>query len=39
MASMGNWKYGSDVTANYQDDNSQVITNPIWRSIYRKIIS
>ncbi|GEC78413.1 TonB-dependent receptor [Flavobacterium aquatile] len=28
MASMGNWKYGSDVTANYQDENSQVITNP-----------
>ena len=28
MVSVGNWKYGSNVTANYQDDNSVVITNP-----------
>lgn len=28
MASIGNWKYGSNVTANYQDDNNLVITNP-----------
>lgn len=28
MASVGNWKYGSNVTANYQDDNSVVITDP-----------
>ena len=28
MASVGNWKYGSNVTANYQDDNNLVITNP-----------
>lgn len=28
MVSIGNWKYGSNVTANYQDDNNVVITNP-----------
>ncbi len=28
MFSMGNWKYGSDVSANYQDENNVVITNP-----------
>ncbi|MES2813162.1 MAG: TonB-dependent receptor [Bacteroidota bacterium] len=28
MASYGDWKYGSNVTANYQDDNNVVITNP-----------
>jgi hypothetical protein len=28
MFSMGNWKYGSNVEANYQDDNNVVITNP-----------
>ncbi|RKS00921.1 TonB-dependent receptor domain-containing protein [Flavobacterium sp. 102] len=28
MFSLGNWKYGSNVVANYQDDNNIVITNP-----------
>jgi hypothetical protein len=28
MLSVGDWKYGSNVTANYQDDNNVVITNP-----------
>lgn len=28
MASVGNWKYGSNVTASYQDDNNVAITNP-----------
>ena len=28
MVSVGDWKYGSSVTANYQDDNSVVVTNP-----------
>jgi hypothetical protein len=28
MVSIGNWKYGSNVEANYQDDNNVVITNP-----------
>lgn len=28
MLSVGNWKYGSSVTANYQDENSVVVTNP-----------
>jgi len=29
MVSVGDWKYGSNVTANYQnDDDNQVITNP-----------
>lgn len=28
MVSVGDWKYGANVTANYQDDNNVVITNP-----------
>ncbi|MFD2908429.1 TonB-dependent receptor [Flavobacterium ardleyense] len=28
MVSVGDWKYGSSVTANYQDDNNVVVTNP-----------
>lgn len=28
MVSVGDWKYGSSVTANYQDENSVVVTNP-----------
>jgi outer membrane cobalamin receptor len=28
MVSYGDWKYGKNVTANYQDDNNVVITNP-----------
>ena len=28
MVSVGDWRYGSNVTANYQDDNNVVITNP-----------
>ena len=28
MFSVGDWKYGSNVTANYQDENNVVVTNP-----------
>lgn len=38
MFSMGNWKYGSDVTANYQDENSEVITNPSTGATYSETL-
>lgn len=28
MVSVGDWRYGSNVTANYQDENNVVVTNP-----------
>ncbi|MDI1316776.1 TonB-dependent receptor [Flavobacterium sp.] len=37
MVSVGNWKYGSDVTANYQDDNNNVITNPSGDAFVEKL--
>lgn len=34
MFSMGNWKYGSNVSANYQDENAVVITNPNTNEVF-----
>jgi hypothetical protein len=38
MASVGNWKYGSNVTANYQDEENNVITNPTTGDIYTETL-
>lgn len=38
MLSIGNWKYGSNVTANYQDDNNVVITNPTTGAVFSETL-
>lgn len=38
MLSIGNWKYGSNVSANYQDDNNVVITNTTDGSVYKETL-
>lgn len=38
MVSYGDWKYGKNVTANYQDDNNVVITNPGDGSVYTETL-
>jgi hypothetical protein len=38
MASIGNWKYGSNVTANYQDEENNIITNPTTGNIYTETL-
>lgn len=38
MLSIGDWKYGSNVTANYQDDNNVVITNPNTGDVYTETL-
>ncbi len=38
MLSVGNWKYGSNVKANYQDDNNVVITNPTTGAVFSETL-
>ena len=38
MFSYGDWKYGSNVTASYQDDNNVVITNPSTNEAYKETL-
>ncbi|WP_298139880.1 TonB-dependent receptor [Flavobacterium sp.] len=38
MISVGDWKYGSNVTANYQDDNNVVITNPTTNEVFNQTL-
>jgi hypothetical protein len=38
MFSYGDWKYGSNVTASYQDDNNEVITNPATNEAYKETL-
>jgi hypothetical protein len=38
MFSYGDWKYGSNVTASYQDDNNVVITNPITNEAFKETL-
>jgi len=38
MLSFGNWKYGSNVKANYQDDNNLVITNPTTGAVFTETL-
>ena len=38
MFSYGDWRYGSNVTASYQDDNSVVITNPTTNEAFKETL-
>jgi hypothetical protein len=38
MLSIGDWKYGSNVTANYQDDNNVVITDPNTGNVFTETL-
>ncbi len=38
MFSYGDWRYGSNVTASYQDDNNVVITNPTTNEAFKETL-
>ena len=38
MFSYGDWRYGSNVTASYQDDNNVVITNPTTNAAFKETL-
>jgi hypothetical protein len=38
MFSYGDWKYGSNVTASYQDDYNAVITNPTTNEVFKETL-
>lgn len=38
MLSIGDWKYGSEVKANYQDDNNVVITDPLTGNVFTETL-